>query len=107
MRSTGIPVFILPIPTRLAAGMMSDDVRIPGRDPEAFQRRLALLAAVHGMYVVDAAHYFRSSPHAERLYYTVDSHPGPQAHILLGHALAMRMAEQFGAVIAPGPHHGV
>jgi len=106
LRGSGIPVFILPIPTRLAAGLMSDDVHIPHRDPEAFQRRLALLAAAHGMFVVDSAHYFRSSPHAERLYYTVDSHPGPQAHILLGHALAMRMAEQFGAVPGPASHHG-
>jgi hypothetical protein len=97
LQGTGIPVFVLPIPTRLAAGMMSDNVHIPDRDPEAFQRRLGLLAAAHGMFIVDTAHYFRASPHAERLYYTVDSHPGPQAHILLGHALAMRMAEQLGA----------
>jgi hypothetical protein len=106
LRGTGIPVFIVPIPTRLAAGMISDDVHIPNRDPEAFQRRLALLADAHGMFIVDTARYFRSSPHAERLYYPVDSHPGPQAHSLLGHALAMRMAEQLGVVTGPSSHHG-
>jgi hypothetical protein len=106
LRETGIPVFILPIPTRLAAGMISDDIHIPNRDPEAFERRVASLAGAHGMLIVDTARYFRASPHAERLYYTVDSHPGPQAHILLGHALAMRVAEHFSAVAGPASHPG-
>lgn len=95
LRGTGVPVFIVPIPNRIAAGMMSDNRHIANRDPDAFQRRLESAARKQGMLTVDTASYFRAVPHAERLYYPVDSHPGPAAHILIGHAVAERLAEYF------------
>jgi hypothetical protein len=95
LKRSDVPVFVLPIPNRIGAGMISDRIHIAGRDPEAFQRRVQSVAEANGMIALDVVSCFRGVPHAERLYYAVDSHPGPQAHILLGRALATRIAAYY------------
>jgi hypothetical protein len=54
-----------------------------------------MLASARGMEVVDLVTAFQAVPHAERLYYPVDSHPGPGADRLIGHALATYLTEYF------------
>jgi hypothetical protein len=92
------PVFILPFPSRIIAGMLSEKIHFPGTDPEAFQRQLTTLADRHGMVVVDSDAALRAAPHSEQFYYPVDSHPSPECHIVLGHALARRLAMYFESV---------
>jgi hypothetical protein len=95
MRGHDIPVFLVPAIRRVAAGMLGDGVTSPGTDPVAFQRRVARLAAEHGMFSVDIATPFQAVPHAERMFYPADGHPGPAAHAVIGHALALGLSEYF------------
>jgi hypothetical protein len=83
-----VPFFVAILPNRIGAGMLSDRIEIPGRDPAVFGQRVTALARENGLLPVDAAPYFRAVSHAERFYYVVDGHPGPAAHSVLGHAIA-------------------
>jgi hypothetical protein len=96
-----VPFFVAILPNRIGAGMLSDRIEIPGRDPAAFGQRVAALARENGLVPVDTAPYFRASSHAERFYYVVDGHPGPMAHSVLGHAIADAITQQLRSEDAP------
>lgn len=97
-RAEHVPVFLMPLPNRIQAGLISHRVELPDIDPWAFSRKMKSLADHNGLHVVDAFTVVAKSPHAERLFYPVDGHVTGDGNALI--AAALQHSLLLGAVPA-------
>jgi hypothetical protein len=87
-RSRGTPLLLLGIPERAQAAMLNATDLPAGIDPNAFNRRVAKIAAEHGIIYLDVFERFKRAGHSSELFYPVDGHLASQGHILVGRAIA-------------------
>jgi hypothetical protein len=90
IRAAGIRFVVVAVPERAQMLMLGAHDLPPGVDPTAFQRRVAEIAAKHGIEFVDAAQEFKTVD-VSQLFYVVDGHPTPVAHRLLAQAIAAKL----------------
>lgn len=89
-----IPSYLLALPNRVEAALISRDKQMPDMDAYAFPNRMKEIAERHGMTYIDLVPDFRATPNAERMFYRVDGHPNAEAHALLAHAIVKYFGEQ-------------
>jgi DNA-binding transcriptional MocR family regulator len=88
--AAGVPFVVVPIPERAQAGLLSIGQFPQGVDPFAFDRKIAQIAASHGIVYINVIDDFKHAPDPEKFFYVVDSHLAPGGHVLVGQALARR-----------------
>ena len=86
-RQRGVPLFIMAVPSRAQAALFSPEARLTSTDPFAFGASLRTICEKTGAVYVDSLEEFSQTPHAERLFYVVDSHVNSDGHALLSRAL--------------------
>jgi len=88
LRRHDVPLVLVPVPNRIQAALLGRRERHPGVDPWAFRDQMRRLTREAGVGMVDVFPAFARVPHAERLYYPVDSHPDSDAHAIIAGAVA-------------------
>lgn len=73
-RAAGVPLVVIPVPSRAEAALLSSPVQRPGTDPSAFGRTVEAIAARHSAEFVDLMEPFSRIPESEKLFYVVDGH---------------------------------
>ena len=96
--SAGVPFLVLAVPERAQALMLTTPNLPANVDPYAFDRRISQIAAQYGILYVDGLKALAQVPKPDRLFFVVDGHPTPEAHVLMGQAIARKL---IAAKIAP------
>ena len=91
IHAAGVPFLVVGVPER-AQVLMLDDHDLPkGADAYAFTRRLARIAAKHGILYLDALRSFSETRDREDLFYVVNGHPTARAQRIMGQATAREL----------------
>lgn len=105
-QAQGIPVAIVPSFHRPQVALMSEGDAFPGKDPFAFEREIAKIAAKHEILDLEVTESFRNADQPEELFYLADGHMAPKGHAVLAGAiarqiLASRVLESAGCAGVP------
>jgi hypothetical protein len=104
-RAAGIPLVIMPVPSRAEAALLSSPQRQAHTDPWAFGRLLDRIAARHGAVSVDLVDRFGRLPNSDRLFFVVDGHLTKEGQAVmadeLAHKLECRAIPAFAQCAAP------
>jgi hypothetical protein len=76
----GIPLYVVPVPSRLQAVLINANMELPGVDPSAFIRRVGEIARGAGAQFIDIGLELKRAPVAESLFYAVDGHLTGSGH---------------------------
>ena len=76
-KMAGVPVYVVVLPPRIEATMISMGEWPAGLDPYKFGEEVGSIVESHGARYLDLLKGFRGIPNAERYYYAVDGHPNP------------------------------
>ena len=87
LRDRGIPLYVIPMPSRLQAALIGRRTALPGVDPLAFPRRVAEIAHGAGAKCIDVIPEFEQTAHPERAFYAVDGHLNAFGNELLARAV--------------------
>jgi hypothetical protein len=87
VHAAGIPCFMLAVPNRVEAALISKNIQVPQMDAYIFPRRMEEIAQKHGVGYIDVVPDLRKTLNAEQLFYAVDGHPTGAAHALLASAV--------------------
>ena len=87
LASESIPLFVVPVPSRIEAALMSDRVELPNVDPWLYLHEMEAIAGRDSVGLIDVFPAFAGTPHAERLFYAVDGHPTSDAQNLIANAI--------------------
>jgi hypothetical protein len=93
IHGSGVPLVVVAVPNRVAAAIVSNHATLEATDATLFGRRISEIAAQRGAFPVDTTPEFASSPHAELLFYSVDSHPNSGGHEVIARALLKRLTD--------------
>ena len=85
--AAGVPCFMLAVPNRLEATLISKNIQLPQIDAYIFPRRMEEIAKKHSVGYFDVVPDLQKTPNAEQLFYPVDGHPTGGAHALLASAV--------------------
>jgi hypothetical protein len=83
----GAHVILAPIPNRIQGALLSNGIKVAGRDPLLFSREMSSVALRSGVTPADVAAEFAATRQAERLFYVVDSHPTGEANALIARSI--------------------
>jgi hypothetical protein len=92
-----VPSYMLALPNRIEAGLISANVAVPGMDAYAFPKRMREVAERHGMNYIDLVPDVRATPKSEELFYAVDGHANAGANALMSRAI-VRYFSQCGSL---------
>jgi hypothetical protein len=97
-RTAGVPLIIIPVPSRAEAALLSSSHLPPRVDPFDFGRQIDLIAVKHGVGYLDLMEPFSRIPNSENLYYVADGHPTSNGHKVIAQNLIQKL--QDGSVPA-------
>jgi len=106
LRASGVPLVIMPVPSRAEAAVMSSRQLPPHMDPFAFGREIENIASKHGADYVDLMQAFGRIPDAESLFYVVDGHVTGDGEKVIAQNLSAKLRDgniQAFSNCAPGP----
>lgn len=98
LRSEGVPLILVSVPSRPQAAMLRLRQLPPGVDPFAFGRQIDMIAAKHDAGYVDISEVFSHIPDSENLFYVVDGHPTAEGQKLIAKYIEQKL--QDGSVPA-------
>jgi hypothetical protein len=73
-RAAGVPLIVIPVPSRAEAAWLSSPQLPPHVDPFAFGRQVEQMVSDDGADYVDMMKPFSRIPNAEKLFFVVDGH---------------------------------
>ncbi|MDD4914740.1 MAG: SGNH/GDSL hydrolase family protein [Methylococcales bacterium] len=91
IHAAGLPFALVVGPQRIQVSLLSPEARPPGIDPFMIGRRLAEIAARHGIIFYDSLDAFKSVPEPEQLFYPVDGHMTEAGHALFASAIEQEL----------------
>jgi hypothetical protein len=98
LRAAGVPLVVIPVPSRVEAALLSTRELPPHVDPFAFGRRIEMIASKHGAGYVDLMEAFSHIPDPESLFYVVDGHVTSDGQKVIAEYLTRKL--QDGSVQA-------
>jgi hypothetical protein len=98
LHAAGIPLYMLAVPNRVEAALISGNFTVPETDPYVFPNRMEKIAQKHGVGYIDLIPYFKNSPNAENLFYAVDGHPTAGVHRLMSSAVVDYFRNRGGEI---------
>jgi hypothetical protein len=93
LRTAGVPLVVIPIPSRKQAALFGVSRLPPHVDPYAFGRQIQTIASSHGAEYLDLMEPFSRIPDAERLFYVADAHPTADAQQVIARALLQKLQD--------------
>jgi hypothetical protein len=75
VHAEGVPCYMIAIPSRMEAALISRHLQVAHMDVYIFTRRMQEIAQKHGVEYIDVVPALQTRPNAEELYYPVDGHP--------------------------------
>jgi lysophospholipase L1-like esterase len=93
LQGGGIPLVLVPVPSRKEAAFLSSRELPAHVDPFAFGREVVRIASKHGAGYVDLMGPFSRIPHSEKLYYVVDGHPNADAQKVIAQNLLQKLQD--------------
>jgi len=93
VRAAGVPLIIVPVPSRVEAALLSSPQLPPQVDPYAFGREIEAIASKHGAGYLDLMKPISDIPNAENLYYTVDGHVAADGHKVIAEELVRKLLD--------------
>jgi hypothetical protein len=93
LRAAGVPLVVIPVPSRAEAALLSSRELPANVDPSAFGHQIESIAAKHGADHVDLMQPFGSIPNSENLFYVVDGHVTPEGQQVIAQALSRRLLD--------------
>lgn len=90
---SGVPILVTAIPNRVAAAMVSNHSPMEVTYARGFGRYISEAAVRQGALALDLTPEFARVPHAERLFYPVDTHPTGRGHAAIARALVDRLTD--------------
>jgi hypothetical protein len=102
--AAGVPCYMLAIPNRTEAALMSKNIYVPHMDVYIFPRRMREIAQKHGVEYIDVVPAIEKTRNAEELFYPVDGHPTGAFHELLA-GVVVDYFRHRGSLAAPTKLH--
>ncbi len=93
IHAAGVPFFLVLGPLHAQAALLDPASRPPGIDPFAFGRRVAAIAAAHGILFMDALEGFPRTGRPDQAFYPVDGHMNAEGHQIFADALTRRFVD--------------
>ena len=93
VRVAGVPLIVIPVPSRAQAALLSSQQRPPHVDPFAFGFQIETIASNHGAAYVDLMEPFSSIPHSEDLFYVVDGHVTADGQGVIARHLSQKLLD--------------
>ncbi len=93
LREAGIPLVVIPAPSRAEAALLSSPHLPPNVDPSAFGHQIEMIASKHGAVYVDLMAAFRDIPNSESLFYVVDGHATPEGQKVIAQILSRKLLD--------------
>jgi hypothetical protein len=93
LRAAGVPLIIIPVPSRVEAALLSSPQLPPRVDPYAFGREVEAIASKHGADYLDLMKPISGIPNAENLYYIVDGHVTADGHDVIAEELVRKLLD--------------
>jgi hypothetical protein len=83
IHAVGIPCYMLALPNRAEAQLISNNIQITHMDAYIFPNRMREIAQRHDIEYIDIVPALQKTPNAQELYYPVDGHPTGRFNELL------------------------
>jgi hypothetical protein len=93
LRAAGVPLVVIPVPSRKEAALLSLHQMPQHIDPFAFGRRIELIASNHSATYVDLMEPFSRIPASESLYYVADGHPTSECQRVIAQSLVRKLQD--------------
>jgi hypothetical protein len=93
LQAAGVPLVVIPVPSRKEAALFGVRQLPPHIDPFAFGRQIATIAYNHRAQYVDLMGAFSRVPDSERLFYVADGHPAVEAQRVIARALVEKLQD--------------
>jgi hypothetical protein len=94
--SAGAQTFVIALPNRAQAALISKGIQLPKMDAYVFANRMKTMALKHGLNYIDVVPALQKTPNAEKLFYAVDGHPGAGANLLMSNAIVQYFQARGG-----------
>lgn len=91
LSAAGVPLVVIPVPSRAEAALLSSRQLPPRVDPSAFGRQIESIASKHGADYVDLMDAFSKIPNSESLFYVVDGHVTPDGQKVIAQILSAKL----------------
>ena len=96
--AAGVPLFLVYVPERAQAALLSAHQSPPGVDPYALPRQIGDIASRHGVHFIDLSPTMSHMPDAAALYYPVDGHLSGQGAGVLADVLTRHLRQTIPAL---------
>jgi hypothetical protein len=93
LKAAGVPLVVIPVPSRKEAALFGERKLPRHIDPFAFSRQIETIASNHGAEYVDLTQAFSHIPNAERLFYVANAHPTADAQPVISHSLVQKLQD--------------
>jgi len=93
LRAVGVPLVVIPVPSRAQAALLSSPQLPANIDPFAFGHQIESIAAKHGADSVDLMQPFSKIPNSQNLFYVVDGHVTPEGQKVIAQILTQRLLD--------------
>jgi hypothetical protein len=93
VHSAGIPLIVIPVPSRAEAALLTSQQMSPSVDPFAFGREVERIASKHGADFVDLMEPFSQIADSENLYFVVDGHVNTDGQKVIAAALLRKLQD--------------
>jgi hypothetical protein len=93
LKAAGVPLIVIPVPSRKEAALFGTRQLPPHIDPFAFSRQIETIASSHGAEYVNLTGPFSHIPNAERLFYVANAHPNSDAQPVISHSLVQKLQD--------------
>ncbi len=94
LKTAGIPLILVPSPSRAEAAMLSSPSQLPSNiDPAAFGRQIESIASKHGVEYVNLMDAFSRIPNSQNLFYVVDSHATSDGQQVIAQSLVEKLED--------------
>ena len=93
LHAAGVPLVVIPVPSRAEAALLSSRPWPPHVDPFAFGRQIKMIASKHGAGYVDLMEAFSRLPDSEQLFYVVDQHVTAEGQKVIAQNLSRKLQD--------------
>jgi GDSL-like Lipase/Acylhydrolase family len=93
LHAAGVPLVVIPAPSRAEAALLSSPQLPPNVDPSAFGHQIEMIASKHGAVYVDLMAAFRDIPNSESLFYVVDGHATTDGQKVIAQIISRKLLD--------------
>jgi hypothetical protein len=95
--AAGVKMLLVLGPQRIQVSLLDPTVRPSGVDPYEIGRRLAAIAARHGILFQDTLEGFANTPDSDAFFYAVDGHMDADGHAIFARSALARLTHDAPA----------